>query len=90
MSNKTTEDRSNGAVVPNAHEMEEKKSPSSYRFTEAEAIFLRPRIEALNRMHTALNENWALICAQHGLPGNWRMNGDSSGIERVDMPSVTQ
>jgi len=71
-------EKTNGAAAP---------EPSAYRFTEPELSFFRQRIIQLNAMSAAMSDHLALVCAQQGLKGPWRLNADNTGLIRhVERP----
>lgn len=69
--------------------MDEMKETREYTFTAQEQGFFERQRQQINAAVMSMNNAIGLLLAQQGLPGEWRMKMDGTGIERVDGPMLT-
>lgn len=82
-------DRSSGAgnlgMILKKREDEERRMKKHYVFTDGERRYFDQLQQNFN---VSVTGGVQLIINQQGLPGQWRMSPDGSGLERVDIPQT--
>lgn len=72
-------------MILKKREDEERRMKKHYVFTDGERRYFDQLQQNFN---VSVTGGVQLIINQQGLPGQWRMSPDGSGLERVDIPQT--